>query len=373
MPEESAEERTEEATARRRQDFRERGQVARSREVNNVAVLLGGLVLLTFSAPVAYSALVGEMRFALGDALARPVTMQSAQELLGGATLRGMGALAPVACGLLVVGLLAAYGQVGLMVTPESVMPKLSKVDPVRGLKRVFSLRALMVAGLALVKLAIIAAVFYLAVRSRLPALFPLVEARAGEVFGTLCRTVAMVSFQVCAVLVVVALADFGYQRWEHERKMRMTRQEQREEMKRLEGDPLVKSRIRQMQREVASRRMMQDLPDADAVVTNPTHYAVALRYDAAAMEAPKVVAKGRDYLAEKIKEVARQHSIPFVEDPFLARALYRSVEVGQEVPYALYQVVARVLSYVYQLRRRLPTRYVPLAEPLDARDTVGV
>jgi len=334
---------------------------------------MGGIVLLYFSAPMAYNGLTSVMRTSFGDVMAQPVTMQSAAELMGMAILRSMGSLVPLGCGLMVVAMLASYGQVGLLVTTEAVKPKLTNLDPVNGLKRLFSLRALMTAALALVKLGIIVAVFYVAVRNRLPEFFLLSETSASGVLSYLCPMVAMVALQVCAVLAVVALADLAYQRWEHERKMRMTHQELREETKRMDGDPLVKSRIRQVQREVARRRMMQDLPNADAVVTNPTHYAVALRYDAATMEAPSVVAKGRDLLAARIKDVARQHGIPLVEDRFLARALYRSVEVGSEVPYALYQVVARVLTYVYQLRRRQSARYVPLAEPMDKRDSVGV
>ena len=363
MPEDSAEERTEQATPRRRQEARERGQVARSREVTSVAVLLGGLVLLYFSTPLVYDGFSSLMRFAFGEALARPVTLASAGELLGSATLRAIGYSAPVAVGLVLVELLASYGQVGLMVTPQAIEPKLEHIDPMRGFQRMLSMRAVMQMVFSLLKLAIITGVFYLAIRNRVAEFFPLVDAGAGGVLAYLARTVALVGFQACAVLVVIAVADYGYQRWEHERGLRMTRQEMREEMKRLEGDPLVKSRIRQVQREVAHRRMMQDLPKADAVVTNPTHYAVALRYDAATMEAPTVVAKGRDHLAEKIKEIARFHGIPFVEDPFLARTLYRTVEVGRAIPYGLYQAVARVLAYIYQLQRRQSARYVPLAK----------
>jgi flagellar biosynthetic protein FlhB len=363
VPEDSAEERTEQATPRRRQEARERGQVARSREVNSVAVLLGGVVLLWATAPVIHGGLAGLLRSSLGEALARPVTAANAPELLGGALTRGLAAMGPLAAGLVVVALLASYGQVGLMVTPQSVQPKLSHIDPVQGFKRMFSLRAVMRTVFALLKLGLIVAVLVLAIRSRVEEFLPLVNARAGGLFAYLCRTSALVCLQVCAVLVVIAIADYGYQRWEHERKLRMTRQELREEMKRMEGDPLVKSRIRQIQREVARRRMMQELPQADVVVTNPTHYAVALRYDAARMEAPSVVAKGRDRLAAKIRDLARQHGIPFVEDPVLARTLYRTVELGAEIPLALYQAVARVLSYIYQLRRRRPARYVPLTE----------
>jgi flagellar biosynthetic protein FlhB len=370
VPEEfAAEERTEEATPRRRQEFRERGQVARSREVNSVAVLLGGLALLYFTAPVAYTGLASLMRSAFGEAMRQPLTASGAQDLLGSVTLHALGCFAPVLIGVLVIAGFAAYGQVGLMFTPESIRPKFSHIDPVEGLKRMFSLRALVQLACSLLKVAIIVAVFYIAIRNRLEEFFPLVNERASGVFGYLCRTVAMVGFQACAILVVIAVADYGYQRWEHERSMRMTRQELREEMKRLEGDPLVKSRIRQVQRAMARRRMMQELPKADVVVTNPTHYAVALRYETATMEAPTVVAKGCDRLAERIREVARQHGIPFVEDPFLARALYRSVEVGKEVPYALFQAVAKVLAYVYSLRRRQTARYVPLAaEPQVGR-----
>ena len=368
MPEESAEERTEEATPRRRQEMRERGMVARSREVNSVAVLLGGVVLLYVCAPVIYGGLTGLMRFAFGQAMLRPVSVSSAQELLCSVGLRALGAIGPLAVGMVVVSLLASYGQVGLMITPESVRPKLSNIDPVQGLRRMFSLRSVMRMVFSLLKLGIIVGVCYFAISNRVREFFPLVNETAGGAFAYICRTAAAVAFQVCAVLVVIAIADYGYQKWEHERRLRMTRQELREELKRLEGDPLVKSRIRQIQREVARRRMMQEVPNADVVVTNPTHYAVALRYDAAAMEAPTVVAKGRNRLAERIKELAREHGVPLVEDRFLARALYRTVEVGQEIPYTLYQAVARVLAYIYQLRRRVPTRYIPLAEEPQVR-----
>lgn len=368
MPEESAEERTEEATPRRRQEMRERGTVARSREVNSVAVLLGGLVMLYVCGPLIYGGLTGLMRFAFGEAMLRPVSGPSARELLCSAGLRALGAVGPLAAGMVAVALLAGYGQVGVMLTPQSVQPKLSNVDPAQGLRRMFSMRSVMRMVFSLLKLGIIVGVSYFAISNRVREFFPLVNETAGGAFSYICHTAAAVGFQVCAVLVVIAIADLGYQKWEHERRLRMTRQELREELKRLEGDPLVKARIRRIQREVARRRMMQEVPSADAVVTNPTHYAVALRYEAAAMEAPRVVAKGRNRLAERIKEIARHHGVPLVEDRFLARALYRSVGVGQEIPYTLYQAVARVLAYIYQLRRRVPTRYVPLAEEPQVR-----
>jgi flagellar biosynthetic protein FlhB len=321
------------------------------------------VVILYLTAPALYSGLTGVMRHALHTAVRQPLTAASAATLMESAVTRMLVTFGPLMGGLVAVALFAGYGQVGLMLTPQSVQPKFSNVDPIAGFKRLFSLRSVMRAALSFLKLAVIVGVFYLALRNRLDEFYPLVHGRASWVFGTVTRTAATVLLQVCAVLVVIAIIDYGYQRWEHERKLRMTKQEMREEMKRLEGDPLVKSRIRQIQREVAQRRMMQDLPDADVVVTNPTHYAVALRYDAASMEAPCVVAKGQDRMAQKIKEVAAEHGIPFVEDPVLARTLYRAVEIGAAVPYALYQAVARVLSYVYQLRRHQPTRYVPLAE----------
>jgi flagellar biosynthesis protein FlhB len=363
MPEEAGQERTEEATPRKRQDERERGSVARSVEVNNVAVLLGGLALLYFAAPVAYDGLTGLMRFAFGKAMARPLTTESVQELMGTITLETLGFCAPLVLGLFAIAALASYGQVGWLITTESIAPNLSHLDPLEGLKRLVSLRSVMRVFLSLVKLAIITAVFYVAIRNRVLEFFPLVQARPAGLFEYLCRTTALIGFQACAVLAVIAVVDYGYQRWEHERSMRMTHQEVREEMKRLEGDPLVKSRVRQVQRAMARQRMMQDLPKADVVVTNPTHFAVALQYEAAKMEAPTVIAKGRDRVAEKIREIAAFHGIPFVEDVFLARALYKGVEVGQSIPFTLYQAVARVLSYVYQIRRRRQARYVPLAE----------
>ena len=363
MSEQGAEERTEQATPRWRREHRERGEVARSREVSSVAILLGGVALLYFSAPAIYAGLTGLLRFCLGEAVRRPVTASSAAALFSAAPRRPAGGVGAGAGGMVVVALAASYGQVGLMLAPQAIRPKLSNLDPIRGLKRMFSMKAIARLAFSLLKLAIIVAVFTLAIRSRLPQFFPLVHAPASGVFVYLWRTVALVAFQVCAVLVVVALADYAYQRWSFERGIRMTRQELREELKRTEGDPTVKARIRQVQRLAAQRRMMHDVPKADVVVTNPAHYAVALRYKPDEMDAPVCVAKGREWLAEKIKEVARRHGVPIVEDPVLARALYRHVEIGRAIPMALYRAVARLISYVYQLRRRQPTRYAPLAE----------
>ena len=369
MPEQTGEERTEQATPRRRREHRERGQVARSRELNSVAVLLGGLVLLMVSAPVIYAGLTGLMRFAFGGAMLRPVTAGSARDLFASFVRRTGGFLAPLAGGLVVAALMASYGQVGFQVTPQALAPKLSRLNPLEGLKRMFSLRAVMRMCMSLLKLAVLVTVFVLAVRGRIGDFLPLAYAPASAVFATLCRTVGVVGLQCCGVLAVLAIGDYAYQRWENERSMRMTRQELREELKRQEGDPQVRARIRQVQREMARRRMMQEVPEADAVVTNPTHFAVALRYDPGTMAAPKVVAKGRGLLAERIKELARHHGVPFVEDRLLAQTLYKAVELGEAVPFALYRAVARVLSYVYQLRRRQPARYVPLAEEPALRE----
>ncbi|MFW6108480.1 MAG: EscU/YscU/HrcU family type III secretion system export apparatus switch protein, partial [bacterium] len=244
MPEDTGQERTEEATPRRRREARQRGQVARSQEVNSVAVLLGGMLLLFLSAPAAYHGILDAMRYGFAEALGEPVTPASAPGLFAAIIARGLGSLAPFAGGLVVVAAAASYGQVGFLITPEALQPRLSNLDPVKGAKRIVSVRALMRSAFSLGKLAILVAVFALAVWSRMDEFFPLAESQASVVFGYLCRTTGVVCLQAFGVLVVVALADLGYQRWEHERSLRMTREELKEEMKRLEGERQVEDLV---------------------------------------------------------------------------------------------------------------------------------
>ncbi len=205
--------------------------------------------------------------------------------------------------------------------------------------------------AMALVKLCIMCGIAYVAIMKDLEPLMELVSMRTEEIFSAASGLIFGITLKITIILLILSLLDFIYQRWQHSKDLMMTKNEVKQESKQTEGDPLVKSRVKAAQREMSRKRMMQAIPDADVVVTNPTHYAIALKYDASTMEAPKVVGKGVDLIALKIREIATENNIPIVEDRVLARVLYSSVELDGEVPPKLYQAVAKILSYVYQLR----------------------
>ena len=350
MPEETLQERTEEPTPRRREEARKRGQVARSREVASVAVL-GGSVLGFI---LAGGFLFLQIRMALEFFLGIPFrTLELPEAYLSLKYALGYGALglAPFLLIVTLVAFLAHFLQTGGVAAWEALAPKAERINPVEGFKRLFSLPALVELVKSLAKIVIISTVAYLVIRKKLEFLLNL----TGEDLRTMAAALYFLSrdlvLKLLMALAVLAVLDFFFQRWDVERKLRMTREELKEELKQTEGDPLVRSRIRQLQREMARRRMMAEVPKADVVITNPEHVAVALRYEIGKMPAPELVAKGQGLLAQKIKEVAREAGVPVVEDPPLARLIYARVEVGEYIPEDLYQAVAEVLAYVYRLK----------------------
>lgn len=345
-----AEERNEPATPFRREEFRRAGQVALSREVLSVVLL--GAAGLTLAA-------VGSSLLTDFSALCRRFFTFSAEELNKGGALSLLGeagkAWAWMAGPLLgvavAVGFVACAAQVGLYVTWEPLSPNWDRVNPFQGMRRLLSTRSFVEAAKALVKMA--AAIFVLALYLKSQATSPsgLMGQGAEGAFAMLLKSVGQLFFWVVAVLAVLAAADYGFQRLQLEKQMRMTRREAKDEFKLREGDPLIKQRIRSIQRRMASRRMMEEVPEADVVVTNPTHFAVALKYDKVTMLAPKVVAKGAGVVAQKIKELARKSGVPTVENKPLARQLFRDLDVGETIPRELYKAVAEVLAYVYRLK----------------------
>jgi len=350
LPEETLQERTEEPTPRRREEARKRGQVARSREVASVAVL-GGSVLGFI---LAGGFLFLQIRMALEFFLGIPFrTLELPEAYLSLKYALGYGALglAPFLLIVTLAAFLAHFLQTGGVAAWEALAPKAERINPVEGFKRLFSLTALVELVKSLAKIVIISTVAYLVIRKKLEFLLNL----TGEDLRTLAAALYFLSrdlvLKLLMALVMLAVLDFFFQRWDVERKLRMTREELKEELKQTEGDPLVRSRIRQLQREMARRRMMAEVPKADVVITNPEHVAVALRYEMGKMPAPELVAKGQGLLAQKIKEVAREAGVPVVEDPPLARLIYARVEVGEYIPEDLYQAVAEVLAYVYRLK----------------------
>lgn len=347
-------ERTEQPTQRRIEQAREKGQLARSRELANLGLLLaGGLGVLTLgSGTVAGLAGLLERGLTLGwgeGALAPAAVLTG----LRAASVEALTLLAPVGVLVVAAALLAPLALGGWNFSSEALGFKAERLDPAKGLKRVFGLGGvaeLIKALLKLVTIAVAAGTFLSVNQHRLLGLGRQDAAAAlQEAAGLL--TDAFLTLSVA--LALIAAVDVPYQIWHHRRQLRMSRQDLKEEYKETEGKPEVRSRIRSLQREVARRRMMQEVPRADVVVTNPSHYAVALRYAPPKMAAPRVVAKGTDLIARRIRELAVEHGVPVVCAPPLARALHHSTRVGQEIPAGLYHAVAQVLAYVLALRRQ--------------------
>jgi flagellar biosynthetic protein FlhB len=352
MADESFQERTEQATPKRREDARKKGQVARSAELSSFAVLGFSLLgFLVFGAALAQP--LGDMAVRYFSNLAQTeVSITSIGRLLADSMFTfGKAAAIPAAIAA-VVGIGAAVMQVGWKPSFEALEIKWERFDVVKGIGRLFSKRSLFQLGRDTVKLAIIGWVGYLAVDAESDR-FPLfVDMDTAQIGLTLGGMALRVGFKITAALLVIAAADYAFQKYDFEKNLRMTRQQVKEELKHTEGDPQIKARVRRVQRELSQRRMMQDVPKADVVVTNPTHLAVALQYDRDAMNAPTVIAKGADLIAERIKQIAREHQIPVVENQPLARALYRTVEIGVEIPEALFEAAAAVLAMAYRTRK---------------------
>ncbi|RMF72347.1 MAG: flagellar biosynthesis protein FlhB [Planctomycetota bacterium] len=347
MAADDAGERTEQPTPRRRQESREQGQVPRSTDLTAAIVLLTGLVLLNVFGPGMYVRMltltqdIGRMHDpGAGDVLI----------WVRRAALATAGMLWPFLSILLVVSLAGAFAQSGPVFTFKRLQPKLENISPIKGLKRIFSTDALTRTLMGLLKMALVGVVAFVSIRDQVvPVLSSSLMAPLGVVHFA-ATIVFSLALRMALILLILGLLDYFYQRWKVEKGMRMTKQEVKDELKRMEGDPLLKQRRRQAQMRLAMQRIATEVPHADVVVTNPTEFAVALRYDQAEMSAPRVVAKGVDFLALRIRQIAQQHGVPVVQRPPLARALHAAVEVGQEVPPKFYRAVAEVLAYVYQL-----------------------
>jgi flagellar biosynthetic protein FlhB len=346
---------TEPATPRRRGEARKKGQVPRSVEVEHAAVLLGSLLILWAAGPSLMRALLGVYRSSFG-ALSRPeFNVGSATQLLTSIMISVLIPVAPVLVGMAAVSAFAGYGQVGWAVTSETLEINLDKLNPVNGVMRFFSLRSITQMLVASLKVIAILAVGYLTIRSYLPNVLNLHHATPAVIFKTLSMATLDLGLRVGILLALIAAADYGYQHWQYERDLRMSKDEVKEEQKLLEGNPEVEARIRRMQITLSRSRMLRNVKKADVVVRNPTHFAVALKYDPAKAAAPIVLAKGADFLALRIVELAREHHIHTVHDAPLAQALYKTVEVGEVIPAKLYRAVARLLLHVYKLRGQNP------------------
>lgn len=350
---EQAGERTERATEKRRQQAREEGQAARSTEVNSTLVLLAGVVSTLWAFGWMGSQLADVGRFFFDEA--GQASLESPGDGVRMLLLMGQKvvlATAPVLLATFVVGTGSAFLQVGWNFSTKAIQPQLSKLNPIEGIKKFVSKQAFFELAKNLLKVTVIGTVAVLTVRALLPQIVGILDLDLAAALGVSALFVWKLVLRLLGVLAVLAIVDFWWQRHRHEEQLKMTKEEVKREHKDQEGDPQIKSRIRSLMLEQSRRRMMDDVKTADVVVTNPTHFSVALDYDPSE-SAPRVVAKGQGQLALRIREVAREAGVPVVEEPPLARALYRVVRIGDQIPADLFEAVAGVLAAVYRVNRR--------------------
>ncbi|MDB5097553.1 MAG: flhB2 [Cyanobacteria bacterium RYN_339] len=352
MAESGGQEKTEKPTPRRLSEARRKGQIAKSMDVNTAVVLFAAVLILKFQLTVMgerMSSLCRQMWGAFPHADYTPTTLQHMVMYMGWQFTLIAG---PTLAFLLVAGVLANYIQVGVLFTTEPLKPSLGKINPIAGFQRMFSRRSLIETLKAIIKMTVVGYLVYGAIATHYPDLAGaalLDRISAAMLFAKVAWEIA---WRATMALLVFGLMDYFYQRWEHEKGLRMTLQEIKDEAKQSEGDPLVKGRIRRAQREASRRRMMQEVPKATVVITNPTHYAVALMYDRDTMPAPVVVAKGMDLIAQRIKQIAAENDVPLVENVPLARALHKQVEIDDIIPEDLYAAVAEILVMVQKLNK---------------------
>jgi len=345
-------EKTERATPKKRGEAKKKGQVAKSQEVVSVAVLLGCLVFFWFGSFGMVEKMMALARLLFTQSAHFDVDCNNIQGLSTGLIYKVSAILLPLFLTAFSVALLANFLQVGFVLSSESVQPKLSKIDPIKGFLKMFSIKSLVTLAKSIFKISIVFFVVYLIIRGEMENFIPLVEQSVWGILIYIARVAFKIILTVCLMLIILAVLDYIYQKWEFEKNLKMTKQEVRDENKQTEGDPSVKARIRRLQRDMARKRMMANVPKADVVITNPTHLAVALRYDQAGMFAPKVVAKGAGLIAENIKDIARKNNVLIVDNKPLARVLYKSVDVDEMIPANLYKAVAEVLAFVYSRKR---------------------
>ncbi len=351
MAQDSDQERTEQATSKRRADFRERGQVAQSKEVATAALMTLSLLLWVFYAGNFWhnlQLLVDNSLRHLGDL---QVTRLGILVLADRTALVMARLLWPIFLLTLVVGFFASFLQVGPLFTTKPFVPELSKFNPIKGMARFVSKRSAVELVKSLAKVILVGSVAYTTLAGEFSGALGLLSMDLSQTIAYLGNTAFLIMAKACGILIVLGVIDYLFTRWEMEQKMKMTKQEVKEEFKESEGDPQLKARVRSMQQQMARRRMMAEVPKADVVITNPTHLSIAIAYVRDEMDAPQILAKGADHMAFRIREIARENKIPMVENKPVARALYK-LDIGEVIPEEMFTAVAEILAYVYSLKR---------------------
>jgi len=341
-------EKTEQATPKKREEARKKGQVAKSRDAASVAVLLACLIFFWFGTASMVENMMSLARGLITQSSQFKVDINNIQDLSISLAYKISAILSPLLLTAFFMALLANYLQVGFVFSTESVQPKFSKIDPIKGFGKLFSMKSLVELAKNIFKISIIGFVVYITFKGELENFILLIDQSVWRILIYIGEVAFKIVLRVCLVLIILAVIDYIYQKWEFEKNLKMSKQEIKDEFKQTEGNPLIKSRIKRLQRDAARKRMMANIPEADVVITNPTHLAVALSYDSTSLSAPKVVAKGVGFIAENIKDIARKNNVPIVENKPLARVLYKTVDVDETIPTDLYRAVAEVLAFVY-------------------------
>ena len=354
MAEQQGQEKTEAPTEKKRRESREEGQVAFSKELSSAALLAGIVLTLVASSPFILNSFRELMtRIFQQMSSADELTINSIYTLSGEIISTMLPAFAPFIAVIIFVAIFASVIQVGVQITFKAIVPKFNKISPLTGLKRLFSSQSLADFLKSMAKLIIVGFVGYLTYMDKITELNGLSVSTPEAILTYNFTVVAEVAGKIVLALMAIAIFDYFYQRWHHEQQMMMTKQEVKDETKQTEGDPQLKARIRQIQREMSNARMMQKVPKADALIVNPTHFSVAVLYDRDVMAAPEVTAKGADHLALRMRTVARENNVPILERPELARDLYANVDIGDDIPERFYKAIAEILAFVYRLRKR--------------------
>ena len=347
------EDKTEEPTEKRRRDAREKGQVARSQELNTVFVLLTGFFALRILWEYIYTN-IAEYTIYIYTHLAQSTSIETIREIFLGIMLLLAKTSFPIMLSILIIGLGINIFQVGWVISTERIQFNLEKLNPINGFGRILSKRSLVELVKSIFKIIIIGSFLYSYLKDQIPFMPYLIYFDLARSLEEIADIIFTMVFKVIAIIMIMAVLDYMYQKWQLTQDLKMSKQEVKDEHKQMDGDPQIKGKIRRKQREMAMMRMMQEVPKADVIITNPTHLAIALMYKQG-MVAPIIIAKGQDIVAERIKQIARDYKIAIVENKPLARALYAATEIGDIVPQELYQAVAEVLAYVYRLKNRAP------------------
>jgi flagellar biosynthetic protein FlhB len=351
MAEQDFQERTEKATPRRRRKARQEGKVAKSQDLNAAAVILLGFLSIYLIGPSLADRTRTLMTYVMSNAPTIALSDASYYQILTDAGLSFFTIILPVFAAMTVIAIGINAAQVGFAISPKALEPRFDKLNVINGLKKLFSVRTLVSAVRDAVKLTVIGIVGYKVIESEFNGFFLYPDMPVGALAKDLGTLALSISLKLGVCVLVIAIIDFLYQRYEFEKSIRMSKQEIKEESKDTEGNPQIKMRVRQLQRDMARKRMMADVPGADVVVTNPTHIAVALKYDTDEGGAPTVVAKGERKIAQRIKEIALKAGVPVIEDKPLARALFKMCDIGQLIPAQLYRAVAELLAHIYRIK----------------------